>query len=301
MTPDQVREIALSSYPEFEINKRNNPDGWAFWVPGKDHKRPTARIFRAIERSQGSEIKWVLSGTKEQWQGSAEELSIRIRKEIDLWEKGNAPSGDQIPNGITSQNILDAIKALQQGHKHAFGDSTGYDVLYQGKRYAPKAVVGFASKFRTGMQLGPYDFKGGLDSKCFRVLEKNGFEVVTKGDKNPFPDEIDETEIHTEGTVAQVLVNRYERDPKARKKCIVEYGAICQVCDMDFEATYGTIGEGFIHVHHIKQISDVGEAYEIDPVKDLIPVCPNCHAMLHKRRPPFSIEELKNILNERPA
>tara|TARA_B110000971_G_C19826420_1_gene415825 strand:- start:535 stop:747 length:213 start_codon:yes stop_codon:yes gene_type:complete len=65
---------------------------------------------------------------------------------------------------------------------------------------------------------------------------------------------------------------------------------------MNFEKKYGAIGEGFIHVHHIKQLSDIGKEYEVDPVSDLVPVCPNCHAMLHKRRPPFSVSELKKML-----
>jgi 5-methylcytosine-specific restriction protein A len=186
---------------------------------------------------------------------------------------------------------------LNHGIEHAFGGSTGYDVLFDGRRYPPKAVVGVAAKFHSGKQLGPYDFKGGLKSKCFRVLEQNGFEIVTKGDTSPFPDEIEETDKHLEGSISQTVVNRYERDPKARRKCIDEYGPVCQVCSMDFERTYGTIGEGFIHVHQIKQISEIGEEYEVDPLVDLVPVCPNCHAMLHKRKPPFSVDELKEKLD----
>ena len=67
---------------------------------------------------------------------------------------------------------------------------------------------------------------------------------------------------------------------------------------MDFENTYGAIGAGFIHVHHIKQISEIGEQYEVDPLQDLVPVCPNCHAMLHKRKPPFSVDELRAMLKK---
>jgi 5-methylcytosine-specific restriction enzyme A len=55
----------------------------------------------------------------------------------------------------------------------------------------------------------------------------------------------------------------------------------------------GDIGKGFIHVHHLTQLSDIGQGYEVDPVKDLRPVCPNCHAMLHKKNPPYTIDEIK--------
>lgn len=203
---------------------------------------------------------------------------------------------DKIPNSITRQHILMAISGLDSGVTHAFGESTGYDVLHDGRRYAPKAVVGLAAAELLGATLGPYDFKGGLKSKCFRTLLKNGFTIVTKGDTNPFPDEINPKEPHLEGTVQQVLVNRYERNSEARAKSIAHYGMACRVCGFDFKVAYGTIGEGFIHVHHIVPLSQIGASYTVDPIADLRPVCPNCHAMLHKRLPPYTIEELKSVL-----
>ena len=98
-----------------------------------------------------------------------------------------------------------------------------------------------------------------------------------------------------EGAVQQVLVNKYERNPLARRKCIEKFGYRCQVCGMNFAEVYGELGTGFIHVHHIDQISkQKGETYKIDPEKSLVPVCPNCHAMLHKGK--LSVEELREIL-----
>ncbi len=111
-----------------------------------------------------------------------------------------------------------------------------------------------------------------------------------------FPDEvINEAEIF-EGAKKSVTVNIYERDPKARKLCIEAYGLNCSVCQFDFEKIYGYIGKGFVHVHHLNPIHKIGKEYKLDPVKDLRPVCPNCHAMLHKRNPPYSIEELQEII-----
>jgi predicted HNH restriction endonuclease len=103
----------------------------------------------------------------------------------------------------------------------------------------------------------------------------------------------------TEGTFSRIEVNRYERDPKARARCIEHWGTSCQVCSFSFTETYGDIGEGFIHVHHIKPISEIGQKYKVDPVRDLIPVCPNCHAMLHKTTPPLSIAELKQQMKNK--
>src|SRR6266567_447334 len=85
-----------------------------------------------------------------------------------------------IPEGIHREHIIAAIHDLDAGVHHRFGDSTHYDLLYEGRRYPPKAVVGLAAGKLLGDALGPYDFKGGLESKCFRVLEANGFTVVDK-------------------------------------------------------------------------------------------------------------------------
>jgi predicted HNH restriction endonuclease len=111
-----------------------------------------------------------------------------------------------------------------------------------------------------------------------------------------FPDEIDSTETFREGSVRRTLINTYERDSDARRKCIEHYGSTCSVCSFSFGKVFGKIGEGFIHVHHLRPISEIAEEYQVDPVKDLRPVCPNCHAMLHRRSPCFSIEEVKNLI-----
>ena len=101
---------------------------------------------------------------------------------------------------------------------------------------------------------------------------------------------------YLEGAVRHVLTNTYERDLLARQACIDHYGVRCVVCGLDFGERYGAIGAGFIHVHHLIPLSDVEPNYRLDPIKDLRPVCPNCHAVLHRRRPPISPEALRASL-----
>ena len=113
-----------------------------------------------------------------------------------------------------------------------------------------------------------------------------------------FSGEIEEDELFTEGSIKKVTVNLYERNLAARKKCIDKHGYNCKVCGMSFEKIYGKIGKGFIHVHHIKPLAGMFGEYELNPIRDLVPVCPNCHAMLHTYNPPLSVEELKKILDE---
>ncbi|WP_318444193.1 HNH endonuclease [Photobacterium leiognathi] len=109
------------------------------------------------------------------------------------------------------------------------------------------------------------------------------------------PDEI-EGSCLVEGAKKTIIVNAYERNPEARKKCIEKWGLNCSVCSFHFELVYGLIGKNYIHVHHLKPLAEVGKEYKVNPEEDLRPVCPNCHAMLHKEKPPLSIEELKKRL-----
>jgi len=112
----------------------------------------------------------------------------------------------------------------------------------------------------------------------------------------------DDNEIQTgmpEGSIIRVEVNRYERNQLNRAACIAVRGCICTVCGFDFGEVYGQYGTGFIHIHHIVPVSQLGDDYLINPLKDLVPVCPNCHAMLHTVNPPLTVEELQKIINSR--
>jgi len=99
-----------------------------------------------------------------------------------------------------------------------------------------------------------------------------------------------------EGGKISMFVNRYERDSSNRSACIKIYGAICVVCGFDFAKKYGDIGNGFIHVHHLTPLFEAGRKHKVNPKKDLRPVCPNCHEMLHRRTPPFTIDELRKFI-----
>jgi len=101
---------------------------------------------------------------------------------------------------------------------------------------------------------------------------------------------------YVEGAVSKITVNRYERDPKARAACLAAHGTRCAVCGFDFGSTYGPEGDGVIVVHHLKEISTLGGAYAINPREDLRPVCANCHVILHRRTPAYSIKEVQRML-----
>ena len=113
-----------------------------------------------------------------------------------------------------------------------------------------------------------------------------------------YPDTLHPNEEYLEGSKKTITVNSYERNTIARNNCIAHYGAKCSVCNIDFSKTYGEIGKGFIHVHHLIELSNIGKEYKVHPIKDLRPVCPNCHAMLHQKKPAYTIEELIDMINK---
>ncbi|QKF66378.1 putative type IV methyl-directed restriction system, component McrB [Arcobacter venerupis] len=101
-----------------------------------------------------------------------------------------------------------------------------------------------------------------------------------------------------EGAKETVTVNKYERNLDARNRCIEIHGYFCKVCGFDFEKFYGTYGAKYIHVHHLIPLYEIQKEYKVCPEKDLIPVCANCHAMIHRGRGTISIEELKAHINK---
>ena len=102
---------------------------------------------------------------------------------------------------------------------------------------------------------------------------------------------------YKDGEVKQYYGNRYERKAKNRLKAIEIHGTQCAVCDFKFEEVYGELGKDFIEIHHVKPLSTLDGAIEIDAENDLVPVCPNCHRMLHRIRDKvLSVDELKEII-----
>ena len=130
----------------------------------------------------------------------------------------------------------------------------------------------------------------------FKFLNNDSFNNLSV---DVFPD-CDQTDSCIEGAKVTVTVNKYERNPIARKNCIEIHGCYCHICGINFKDIYGEIGKDFIHVHHIVPLNEINEEYIVNPETDLIPVCPNCHAMLHRKinGKYLSISELKDLLRK---
>lgn len=123
--------------------------------------------------------------------------------------------------------------------------------------------------------------------------------MADNSDSNLYPDEITSGgKNYPEGAKTLVTVNNYERNPQARRVCIEKFGAKCLICGFDFEKVYGKNFKGKIHVHHIKPLSQINKQYDLNPETDLIPVCPNCHMVLHSKgnNDVFTVEQVKMFI-----
>lgn len=133
------------------------------------------------------------------------------------------------------------------------------------------------------------------------ALERLGWVTPALSKGVTLPEEVgpQQAEGLKEGAVAKILVNAFERNPEARRRCIEIHGCRCVVCGFDFGEVYGRVAKGYIHVHHLIPLSQIRAEYDVTPEKDLRPVCPNCHAVIHLQNPPLTIEDVQRRLQRR--
>jgi len=141
--------------------------------------------------------------------------------------------------------------------------------------------------------------ENGLTTKNCKHCDTKRFPFPTKPEQFRLAEEVPSGSVYSEGSVQRILVNRYERDPQAREDCIRHYGVTCTVCRFNFGAVYGPYAEGFIHVHHLTALAEIGKEYVVDPITDLRPVCANCHAIIHLGGECRTIEEARRLVNPR--
>jgi 5-methylcytosine-specific restriction enzyme A len=134
------------------------------------------------------------------------------------------------------------------------------------------------------------------DPSTGRCTVTRGF----RGRERMLPEEVDPQEdALMEGGSERIAVNAYERNPEARRKCVEHFGHRCCICEVNLEEIYGGVCRDYIHVHHVIPVSQRSGPYMVDPIADLRPVCPNCHAVLHRRSPPYEIEDVLGFIRDR--
>jgi hypothetical protein len=104
-----------------------------------------------------------------------------------------------------------------------------------------------------------------------------------------------EMEGSIEGTSTEETSKFYERSKVNRALCLAFHGYDCKACGINMRRTYTDLNNDFIHVHHLNPVASAG-VKRPDPIKDMIPLCPNCHSVAHLRNPPYQLSELKYMI-----
>lgn len=199
--------------------------------------------------------------------------------------------------------LQDDWMTSEKGRKQpAYGEAAEYVELVQVKQYSLRIfpmIHAPLDRKRPGGTSTIVNFSPNL-IMCNLVRGKGRWIAIPIGNDALWPDEtsIDIGPDLFEGGRRAVTVSAVERNAEARSLCLKWHGYRCKVCGIDFGEKYGELGEGFIHVHHLKPLASITQRRPVDPKVDLIPVCPNCHAMLHRRTPPFAVEEICRALVE---
>jgi 5-methylcytosine-specific restriction enzyme A len=210
---------------------------------------------------------------------------------------------DRHTEGNTSLILSEDWRVSRRGRKQpAYEQSREHVRLIEEEGYQLKT---FPMKYSDAKKdedgVGPAKIDGFVPKLTSKSLKRVGGNWYASDNaiSNALPEEVETPEQYFEGASTKVSVNTFERNAKARAKCLKYHGHTCAACSFDFETFYGAIGENYIHVHHIVPLSEIKKEYKLDPVKDLIPVCPNCHAIIHRTQPALSIESLRQHIIER--
>lgn len=181
---------------------------------------------------------------------------------------------NQKSKGLQSMNIL-----------HYLGMKADFKGIFEGKNL--KEVIDILTEQGKGFE---------ESVRLLRLLDDS--ELINTINSDLEAEEVEEGH-RIEGNVKYYFGKRYERDSKNRSLAIKKHGVKCYACGFNFEEVYGERGKDFIEVHHIKPLSTLEEAVEINPETDLVPLCANCHRMVHRRKDEvLSIKELKEIIGK---
>lgn len=223
------------------------------------------------------------------------------RGEVSITKAGHSLEREGM-NYSSATDIVMGLRHLLKGERYTrtMSDAATHDFLTWILRdYGPE-TLGQALQ-AVAKHLAYYEGKFSKRPGLHRVLdehrhilgrherESSGSDVFVSPEEEPSNKKM------REGRPKTMKINVYERSRKARDACIAKYSPVCSICGFDFETTFGVLGKGFIHVHHLKNLSSIGKDYVVDPVKDLRPICPNCHAMVHRGTHSYGLKRLDEI------
>lgn len=261
---------------------------------------------------------WRLVAHHEDPLGAIEEMKQRSRIAV-----GWTAIGDLRRKNVQGQSDITALISeayLEGGNAHLGGPSLWN--LYQNMTPGDLVITNANSKRVCVFEItGPYVYGSGADEilgyshqRAASLTELNPDDLWDKSGSSVARGQnmrwtlagcsepaTAKDAIYKEGLRFSIVSTAIERNPIARRKCIEHFGCKCYICHFEFREVYGDLGGDYIHVHHKTDIATRDGEYEVDPIRDLVPLCPNCHAMIHQKRPSLTVEELASVYFRRKS
>lgn len=107
---------------------------------------------------------------------------------------------------------------------------------------------------------------------------------------------------YDEGERLKREIALFRRNPALRRAAIAMHGYSCVACGFNFGNAYGELGEGFIELHHLVPLSERQDAASKQMLKtrvvDVVPLCANCHRVVHRERPATPVERLRAAIHK---
>lgn len=230
-------------------------------------------------------------------------LSIISKHSCRLVVTGASKKTIRIFNGDRNLGYINSTVIRRQAivGYHFLEDGNGTDACAKGNEGS--LIQDFCNKYEC--EPDDIDIHSGVGANSGRTFllirdPRLALEILCQASNGLIEENIVLLEIErrfVEGRVSDVVMKRRERDPKARSACLAAYGFNCYACGINLKSKYCGLDVEVIHVHHEEPLSQSEGAREIYPIATMKPLCPNCHAVIHSRTPPYSITEIRGMLD----
>lgn len=214
-------------------------------------------------------------------------ISRSKNNQIDLIGK----SGRSIRVSVNRTNIYQLGGASRQSKPDACTLDAVRKLLLE---YPTRTSFDSISNINNSLRPGNSTLNWAVLNEMFTIYEY--FEISSSYPVNN--NEVDKEHKFWEGKQKEVTMLLSSRNRAVRDECIARLGYKCYVCGFDFKAVYGERGHNFIEVHHLKPLAGYAEEYQVC-AEDLVPLCSNCHSMVHRTKDVMDVNELKMIIEDR--
>jgi 5-methylcytosine-specific restriction protein A len=225
-------------------------------------------------------------------------LEVRVSDNFLIWHFETSLDSFALPTIQLSREVFSSNRdVVIEYSKKSASRSKEFSFSVNGVDVAELAIDTNWSEFKIEMSR-PYE---SLDFSM-QTLRQGLIDILTLISALTRKDEIageltiDPDSFKEEGAESVQSCHKYERSRFNREICLSYYGYVCKACGLSLEKKYGEAGLKVIHVHHVTPISLMEGPRVINPINELVPLCPNSHNVAHRRNTPYTVEDLQGFV-----